>query len=98
MCQLLAAGRWGGCGGGSAIVYCVRVQTPVISEPTSQYRQIATLFLQSSEIGTQHPLTRRRVCPPLGSGGRGTLAGEGVGVRHNSDEGTALWYSRYICT
>jgi hypothetical protein len=65
----------------------------------SQSRQSAKLFLQSSELGLPHPLTRRRVVyVPLfvGSGGGGTLACEkgGVGV----PRGQTLWYSRYICT
>ncbi len=33
--------------------------------------QRAKLFLQSSELGLPHPLTRRRVCPPLWLGGGG---------------------------
>jgi hypothetical protein len=33
-------------------------------------RQSAEPFLQSSELGLPHPLTRSRVClPPFGSGG-----------------------------
>jgi hypothetical protein len=32
--------------------------------PRPQSRQSAKLFLQSSEIGTPHPLSCRRVCPP----------------------------------
>ncbi len=28
-------------------------------------------YFQSSELGTPHPLTRRRVCPPLWLGGEG---------------------------
>ncbi len=32
-----------------------------------QSRQSAKLFLQSSELGLPHPLTRRRVCPPYPS-------------------------------
>jgi hypothetical protein len=48
-------------------------------------RQSAKLFLQSSELGLSHPLTRRRVSPPPPnpcSGERGTLAGEGLGESH----------------
>ncbi len=44
--------------------------------------QSAKLFLQSSELGFPHPLTRSRVCPspPLvPGGGAHSLAGEGVG-------------------
>ncbi len=53
---------------------------------------------QSSELGPSHPLTRRRVCPPFGSGGH-TLAceigvGEG-GVVPIRSRGQTLWYSRY---
>ncbi len=43
--------------------------------------QSTKIFLQTSELGLPHPLTRRRVCPPplrLGGGGL-SLAGEGVG-------------------
>ncbi len=54
-----------------------------ISFVSLQSRQSAKLFLQSLELGLPHPLTRRRVCPPLpppGSGGRVTLAcGRGGG-------------------
>ncbi len=48
---------------------------------TSQSRQSARLFLQSSELGPPHPSPRRRVCyPSFGSGGRDTLAcGRGGG-------------------
>jgi hypothetical protein len=44
-------------------------------------RQSAKLFLQSSELGLPHPLSRRRECPPpFGPGGRAqSLAGEGLG-------------------
>ncbi len=54
---------------------------------TSQRRQSARLFLQSSELGPPHPLTHREGAPPLVPGG-GThrLAVEGVGGL-NSDEG-----------
>ncbi len=42
--------------------------------------QTARLFLQSSELGHPHPLTRRRVCSPhLIQGGTHPLAGQGVG-------------------
>ncbi len=43
--------------------------------------QSAKPFLQSLELGLPQPLTRTRVSPPPGSGGRGThlLAREGVG-------------------
>ncbi len=55
-----------------------------------QSRQSARIFLQSSELGLPHSLTRRRVCLPLlpfGSGGRThSLAGEGRSP--NSDDGT----------
>jgi hypothetical protein len=55
-----------------------------------QSRQSAKLFLQSSELGSPNPHTRRRVCPPpFGSGGgRHSLAVEGVHGGPNSDEGT----------
>jgi hypothetical protein len=67
--------------------------------PTSQSRQSAKLFLQSSELGLPQPLTRRRVCPvcpPFGSGGRGTLAGERGGGRVPiPTRENKLWYSMY---
>jgi hypothetical protein len=50
----------------------------------SQSGQSANLFLQSSELGPHHPLTRSRVCPPPLVSGGGTHWGEGP----NSDEGT----------
>jgi hypothetical protein len=63
-----------------------------------------SFFLQSSELGLPHPLTRRRVLselspPPLWwGGGAHSHAGEGVGGP-NSNEGTdtmvlwvPLWY------
>ncbi len=43
-----------------------------------QSRQSASLFLQSSELGHPHPLTRRRVCSPL-LWFRGSLVGVGMG-------------------
>jgi hypothetical protein len=64
-----------------------------------QSRQSARLFLQSSELGLPLPLTRRRVCPSPGSGGRGTLAGErGVGRVPILTRGYTLWYSVYLHT
>ncbi len=63
-----------------------------------QSRQSAKLFLKSSELGVPQPLNRRRVCP-LGSGGRGTLAGErGVGRVPIPTRGHTLWYSLFIRT
>jgi hypothetical protein len=63
-----------------------------------QSRQSARLFLQSSELRLPHPLTRRRVCPPLVQGeGAHSLAGEGGWGGPNSDEGT-LWYSMFVYT
>ncbi len=45
----------------------------------SQSRQSAKLFLQSSELGLPHSLTRRRVCPPpLVPGGTFACGGWGV--------------------
>jgi hypothetical protein len=54
-----------------------------------QRRQSAKLFLQSSELGLPHSLTRKRVCnppPPApfgplhpGGGGAHSLSGEGMG-------------------
>jgi hypothetical protein len=62
----------------------------MIHPHSAQSRQSAELFLQSSELGLPHPLTRRRVCSPLfwcappfgfGSGGGAhSLPGEGVGA------------------
>ncbi len=66
-----------------------------------QSRQSAKLFLQSSELGLPHPLTRRRVCPPLWTGGGGVhthACGRGSGGVPIPTRGPTLWYSRYICT
>jgi hypothetical protein len=65
----------------------------------SHGRQSDKLFLQSSELGLLQPLTRRRVCPSPGSGGRGTFASErGVGRVPIPTREHALWYSLYcIC-
>jgi hypothetical protein len=64
-----------------------------------QSRQSAKPFLQSSELGLPPPLTRRRVCPPPGSGGRGTLAGEKGGGRVPiPTRGHTLWYSIFLST
>ncbi len=56
----------------------------------SQRRQSAKLFLQSSELGLPHSLTRRRLCPPPlwfgGGAGTHSLAGN-EGGRSNSNEG-----------
>jgi hypothetical protein len=43
--------------------------------------RVLSCFSKSSELGLSHPFTRRRVCPPFGSGeGEAhSLAGEGVG-------------------
>jgi hypothetical protein len=55
--------------------------------------RVHMLFLQSSELGLPHPLTRRRECvpPSFDCGGWGThsLAGEGV-EGPNSGEGKTL--------
>ncbi len=61
-----------------------------------QSRQNARLFLQLSELGPppSPPHPQAIVSPPFGSGGKHSLAGEGVGGP-NFDEGTELWYSRY---
>ncbi len=68
-----------------------------------QSRQSAKLFLQSSEWGLPHPLTRKQVCPPpFGSGGGGahSLGDEGVEEykfrRGNIHCGTLLYI--YTCT
>ncbi len=75
----------------ASILYC-----SLYSVCTSQSRQIAKLFLQLSELGLSHPLSRRRVSPPLppGFGGRThSLVGEGCrGVPIPTREHT-LWYS-----
>ncbi len=66
----------------------------------AQIRQSAMLvFLQPSELGLPHPLSRRRVCPPFGSGGGGgahSLAG--VGIVPIPTRGQTLKYSRCLCT
>ncbi len=56
---------------------------------TPQSRQIAKLFLQLSELGLSHPLSRRRVSPPPRFWGEDTLACvRGVWGSPNSNEGT----------
>ncbi len=58
-------------------------------------RESAKPFLQASELGLPHPLTRRRVCtpPPFGSGGGDTLAcGTGSGGVPIRTRGQTLWY------
>ncbi len=72
---------------------------------STQSRQSARLFLQSSELGLPHPLTRSRACPPpLVQRGWDTLACERGGP--NSNEGTYTvvmyfvlvhrWWHEYI--
>jgi hypothetical protein len=66
----------------------------------TQSRQSAKLFLQFSELGFPHPLTRKRVCPPLWFRGEGgTLAcGRGVGesqIRRGTD--TVVLYIYVLC-
>jgi hypothetical protein len=73
--------------------YCA----PYNGQVSTQGRQSAKPFLQSSELGLPAPLTRRSVPPPptFGSGGRGTIAGESGGWESpNSDEGT---YTVVLC-
>jgi hypothetical protein len=55
----------------------------------AQSRQSARLSLQSSEFGPAIPLPADQCCPPptLVSGGKHSLAGEGV-YGPNSNEGT----------
>ncbi len=71
----------------------------VVRRRYPQSRQSAWLFLQSSELGLPHPLTRRRVCLiPLWFGGGGdthSLGGERVGDP-NSDEGTDTVLCFYV--
>jgi hypothetical protein len=64
-------------------------------------------FLQSSELGLSHPLTRRQVCThsPFGSGRGGradSLAGEGVGESQFRQEdiqySVVLYIIHSICT
>jgi hypothetical protein len=64
---------------------------PQLDPQQPQSRQSAELFLQSSELGLPHPLSRRRVCPPptlwSGGGGHTRLRERGWGSP-NSDKGT----------
>jgi hypothetical protein len=62
--------------------------------------RVTRLFLQSSELGLPHPLTRRQVCPsPFGSGwGTHSLAGEGLGdPNYNEGTDTVVLWALYIC-
>ncbi len=68
----------------SIISLCIQNYTCIVCALHSLYsrsRQIAMLFLQSSELGLPHPLALRRVPPPpFGSGGGAhSLAREGMG-------------------
>ncbi len=67
----------------------------------TEYRQGAKLFLQSSDLGLPHPLSRRRVAPPptLWSGeGTHSLAGEGLGEsQFRREDICTLWCSIDIC-
>ncbi len=76
---------------------CLRIR---IQLGSAQNRQSAKIFLQSSELGPPHPLSRRRVCPPpFGPGGEGTLGcGRGVGGVPILTRGHTLWCSLYIST
>jgi hypothetical protein len=48
-------------------------------------------------IGTTPTPPRRRVCPPFGSGGRGTLAGERGGGRvPDTTRGNTLWWKNFL--
>jgi hypothetical protein len=76
-----------------------RIQKVPRGKSGTQSRQSAKLFHKSSELGLTPPLTRRRVCPPPGFGGRGTLTGErGVGRVPIPTRGHTLWFSLYIRT
>ncbi len=88
--------------GGSVIVYVWECKLQLLVN-LHHWKDRVLGFFPVFRIGTDHPLlTRRRVCPPLGSGVRGTLAAEGVGCGLSSNEGTALWtlgiYSMYFVT
>ncbi len=68
----------------------------------AQSRRSDRLFSSrpNCQIGTPHPLTRRRVClTPLWFGWRDTLTcgrgGRGVPI---PTRGQTLWYSRFVCT
>ncbi len=64
----------------------------VKTERSAHGLDIVQGFFFSRPNWDPHPLTRRRVCPPFGSGGGedGTRRGGGVTRRQ------ALWYARYI--
>ncbi len=68
----------------------------------AQSRQSTKLFLQSLELGLPQPLTRTRMYPPFGSGGRDTSAGErgggSVPIPIPTRGHNTLWYSLYVCT
>ncbi len=68
----------------------------------SMYHRVDRMqgFFSSRLIGTPppHPLTRRRVCPPFGSGRGHTRLWEwGWGIPIPT-RGQTLWHSMYICT
>jgi hypothetical protein len=76
---------------------CCRISTNYVHsyckhQLRAQSRQSAKPFLQSSELGLPHPLTRRQVCPPLVPGGwaHSLVAERGWGSPNsaNSDEET----------
>jgi hypothetical protein len=61
--------------------------------------QSAKLFLQSSELGLPHPLTRRRVCPPppwFWGGGHTRFRERGVGSPSSYTRGNILCGTPYI--
>ncbi len=92
------------CGGSACCSSC----SAGSSWSQSQLREPAAIFrpldsdhrvgrvLSFPELGLPQPLTRSRVCPPLGSGGRGTLTGDrGGGKVPIPTRGHTLWYSLY---
>jgi hypothetical protein len=89
------------------LVTCIYRNTDLkkkLSILAAQSWQRAKLFLQSSELGLPHPLSRSGECvpPPFDPGGGGgrahSLTGEGVGGVPIPTRGHTLWCSIFIST
>jgi hypothetical protein len=81
-----------------ALESAVKILFKASKDGSHRVGRVLSFFLQSSELGLPHLLTRRRVGLPLvPGGGGGTLAcGRGVGGSPNFDEGTYS-YTVVLC-